>query len=234
MRKTMPKSGKGTTTMTVDHSKRYWHFLNADCRLVYGSRDMVEAGKTYRAIGPLALCNNGMHASERAIDALFYAPGPVVCRVALGGEILVGADKVCARTRTVLWMADASTVLHEFATWAADWILDRLEAKGFPIDPRSRAAPEAKRRWLRGEITDAELDAAGAAAWDAARAAAWNAAGAAARNAAWDAAWGAARAAARDAASAAARAAARAAAGDILNAELTRRLLALAPGDSAE
>jgi hypothetical protein len=30
-------------------------------------------------------------------------------------------------------------------------------------------AIEAKRKWLRGEITDDELDAARAAAWDAAR-----------------------------------------------------------------
>ncbi len=29
---------------------------------------------------------NGLHACRRALDALIYAPGPVVCRVRLGGE----------------------------------------------------------------------------------------------------------------------------------------------------
>ena len=74
-------------------------------------------------------------------------------------------------------------------------------------DPRSIAAIEAKRKWLRGEITDAELYAARAAAWDAAtaaasraaRAAASDAARAAARAAAWYAAWDTAMAAERNA-----------------------------------
>jgi hypothetical protein len=66
-------------------------------------------------------------------------------------------------------------------------------------DPRSVAALDTRERWLRGEATDEEMDAARAAAW-----AAWAAAGAAcaaaaaARAAAWaaarDAAWAAERA----------------------------------------
>ena len=95
-------------------------------------------------------------------------------------------------------------ILHEFACRCAEYALSFADKP----DPRSIAAIEAKRKWLRGEIKDKELraarDAAGAAAWDAARAAAWDAARAAAR----DAARAAARAAARDAAWAAARAAA--------------------------
>jgi len=63
-------------------------------------------------------------------------------------------------------------------------------------DPRSIAAIEAKRKWLRGEITDKELDAARAAARDVA----WDVARTAANAAAWDAANAAANAAARYAA----------------------------------
>ena len=66
-------------------------------------------------------------------------------------------------------------------------------------DPRPQAAIDAKRAWLRGEISAAAWDAASAAAWDAA----WDAASAAASAAAWDAAWDAAWAAASDAARAA-------------------------------
>lgn len=77
-------------------------------------------------------------------------------------------------------------ILHEFACRCAEYALSFVASP----DPRSIAAIVAKRKWLRGEITDAELDAACDAAWDAA----WAAAGAAAR-AAW-AAWDAARAAA--------------------------------------
>jgi hypothetical protein len=61
-------------------------------------------------------------------------------------------------------------------------------------DPRTWAAIEAKRKWLRGEIDNKQLSAAEAAASAAAEAAA-SAARAAASAAAWDAAWDAATAA---------------------------------------
>ena len=75
-------------------------------------------------------------------------------------------------------------ILHEFACRCAEYALSFVDNP----DPRSIAAIEAKRKWLRGEITDKELDAARAAAGAAPRAAAWAAASAAARNAAWYAA----------------------------------------------
>ena len=112
-------------------------------------------------------------------------------------------------------------ILHEFACRCAEYALSFVKNP----DPRSIAAIEAKRKWLRGKITDAELDAARdaaryaardaasraardaviAAASCAERAAAW----AAASNAAWTAAWAAALYAAMDAAMDAAMAAAR-------------------------
>ena len=108
--------------------------------------------------------------------------------------------------------------LHEFACVCAERALSRVKNP----DPRSVAAIEAKRAWLKGEISDAELAAARAAAWDAENAAAWAAASDAAWDAVRDAAWAAAMAAARDAgwdaASDAARAAARAAASDAASA----------------
>ena len=67
-------------------------------------------------------------------------------------------------------------MLHEFACRCAEYALSFVESP----DPRSIAAIEAKRKWLRGEITDAELYAA----WYAARYAAWVAAQDAARAAA--------------------------------------------------
>ena len=212
-----------------------WHFLSADRRLRWGSRsrEVVEAGQTYRAEGPLALCANGMHASTRELDALIYAPGPVVCRVELLGERLDGGDKSCARERRVLWIADATAGLHAFACAVAMDALHLTEARGARVDPRSWVAIETKRRWLRGEATDAELhaawsaarsaalsaalsaeSAAQSAAQSAARSAAWSAESAArsaAQSAAWSAAQSAAQSAARSAAWSAALSAARSA-----------------------
>ena len=105
-------------------------------------------------------------------------------------------------------------ILHEFACRCAEYALSFVDNP----DPRSIAAIDAKRKWLRGEIKDKELRAARAAARDAARDAARAAARAAAWDAAWDAAgaaaWAAAWDAAWDAAGAAAGAAARDAAWD--------------------
>lgn len=128
-------------------------------------------------------------------------------------------DEVDAEDRLWLVLREElidAPILHEFACRCADRAIARI---GKP-DSRSVAAIEAKRKWLRGEISDDELDAA----WDAAlaaakyaaraaaRAAAMAAARAAARDAAWAAAMDAAWAAARGAAWAAVRAAAMAAA----------------------
>jgi hypothetical protein len=191
-----------------------WHFLSEDRHTGYSPRVLVETGQTLTHDGPLELCESGLHASVRAIDALQFAPGPIICRVKLGGEMKHDNDKSVARERTVLWMFDAANVLHEMACCSAT---AALLIAGVD-DPRSWTAIEAKRAWLRGEIDDAQLaaawdaardaagDAAGdaawdagrAAAWDATRAAAWDAARDAAGDAAWAAAWDAARAAAWD------------------------------------
>ena len=87
-------------------------------------------------------------------------------------------------------------VLHEYACRCAEYALTFVREP----DSRSIAAIEAKRKWLRGEISNDDLTAARAAAWDAAWDAACDAAWAAwdaACDAAYDAAWDAAQAAAR-------------------------------------
>src|SRR5262249_11774337 len=96
-----------------------WHFLPDNGRLRYGARELVEVGKPSSATGTLGMCTNGMHASKKALHALEYAPGSIVCRVALSGQLLSDTDKICARRRRVLAMGDASTLLHEFACWCA-------------------------------------------------------------------------------------------------------------------
>jgi len=181
-----------------------WHFLPEDKRLRYGTREVVEVGKPLKVAGKLKLCEWGLHASRRAIDALTYAPISEkklwACRVRLRGELIESEDKAVAPEREVLWMVDATKALHLFACRVAE---DAFTKYGNG-DPRSLAAIRAKRDRLENKITDKELAAAEAAAWAAARAAAWAeaAAWAAAEAAAWAAAraaaaWAAARAAAK-------------------------------------
>lgn len=67
-------------------------------------------------------------------------------------------------------------ILHEFACRCAERALSRIDKP----DERSVAAIEAKRKWMRGELSDSDLSAASDAAW----AAAWAAERAAAKYAA--------------------------------------------------
>lgn len=164
-------------------SVQAWHFVKEDLTLRDGQK--VKAGRVYKlpkGTEPV-LCHTGYHASMRAIDALNYAPGPIVCRVELRGQVVEDTDKLVATERKVLWLADASKTLRLFACDEAAWALKRFVPNP---DPRSVEAIRVARKYAHGKATDAEL----AAAWAAARDAAWDATPAAA--------WDAARAAARD------------------------------------
>ena len=193
-----------------------WHFVRDDKRLGYGDNRIVKVGRTHKVKGEPVLCNHGLHASVRLIDAMDHASSSILTRVELGGVIIRGDDKVVATERTVLWMGDISDLLHKFACDEAERALKARKV----TDKRAWNAIKTKRLWLQGKATDVELAAARAAA----RAAAWDATRAAARAAAWDAAWDAARDAARAAAWDAARDAARAAAWDAQNRRLTARV----------
>ena len=144
-----------------------WHFLPYDRRMRYHDSMLVEPGYIYTAHGPLKMCRWGMHASVRAIDALGYAPGSIVCRVRVWGDIERCKDKLVARHREVLWMADAKRALWLFACDVAV----RACANADVTDPDILAAPATRRRWLDGEATGDEMSAA----WSAARSAAWSA-----------------------------------------------------------
>jgi hypothetical protein len=78
--------------------------------------------------------------------------------------------------------------LHKIAIYAAKLVLPIFEEK-YPDDKRLRQAIEAKKKWLRGKISDEELNIASDTAW-AASYAAWTASDAA-NDVAWAAAWAA-------------------------------------------
>jgi len=138
-----------------------WHFLPDDGKLRYPPHTKVEVGQTLTCDGPPSLCKHGFHACRRAIDALYYAPDALACRVIVGGEIREGTDKIVGTQRTVVAMADATMLLHAFACDVAEKALDECGDD----DPRSRRAIEVKRLWIAGKATDSELDDVVDAAW---------------------------------------------------------------------
>lgn len=141
-----------------------WHFC-AEPRLANGDGRPVVVGEWLEVEPPIVPCERGLHLSVRAIDALQYAPGAMVQRVAADGVIVehgTPVDKLACSRRRCLWIADATRTLREFARSCA---LDVIHAWN---------APEAVRRYL--ETGDESLRAA---AWNTARDAAWGTARAA-------------------------------------------------------
>jgi len=200
-----------------------WHFLPNDKKLFYkhnGKRIKVRKGQVLRCDpNKMVPCRYGLHGSSKPLDALSYAKGPIVCRTKHSGKILYHGnpvDKLCSEVREILWWADASQILREFARRCALEVVHLWDAPDVVIKYL-----ETGDESIRAAAWDAAW-AARDAAWDAARDAAW-----AARDAAWDAAW-----AARDAAGDAARDAAGDAAREKQNKQLHKMLLSLKPKES--
>lgn len=106
-----------------------WHFLPADRKLFYELRTLVRVGsvmRLHKSIDPWA-CNAGFHASKKAVDAVQFGRGPVICRVELRGKMDERKDKAAAQERKCLWMANATGVLREYAIWLLKLVGKRLE-----------------------------------------------------------------------------------------------------------
>ena len=149
-----------------------WHF-SAAATLANGDGRAIRLGDTLTVEGQIHPCYHGLHGSASALDALRYAPGPILWRCALGGAIVPHGDpvdKYAASERTaVAGGVDVTPMLRDFARQCA---LDVVHLWDCP--------PIVKEYLTTGD--ESLWAAAWAAAWDAARAAAW------------DAAWGAQRA----------------------------------------
>lgn len=203
---------------------QYWHFALDSRRTRYDDKPIV-IGQTMKVSPPIEMCERGLHASKRAIDALQYAPGAYVCLVTLGGEVIHGNDKSVATERTVIAAADATELLFRFSM---DVAARAMQAVGWEHED-SWNALSIREAHIQSLADDRDLSAAVVAAHAAAASAPGPAAWYAARYAARCAAESAAESAARYAS----RYAARYAAGGLpvelqaQNDELERRLLIL-------
>ena len=92
-----------------------WYFSGIDKKLRYGDGRTIDAGRTHKFKGQPVLCEAGLHGSVKPLDALNYAPGPVVWCVELSGYMDIGKDKIAATERKYLWGYDATNVLRAFA-----------------------------------------------------------------------------------------------------------------------
>lgn len=203
-----------------------WYFSDQSKQLRYGDGRQIRAGRTHKVKGELELCQNGLHASRNILDALSYAPGPVIWRVELGGEIIRGKDKLCASERTYLWGYDATAVLRAFARKCALdvvhlWGAPEAVARYIKTGAEPVGAASARYAWIAASIGASDWAARAARAAEAAVEAAM-----AARGASWDDSWAGADGAGADASAAASAAnGGDVTAGNAAREKQTRRLL---------
>jgi hypothetical protein len=153
--------------------KAWW--FSSGYTLPYRDGRPIEIGTTHTVEGEVIPCKNGLHGSKRLLDAVGYAPGPIVWRVKQHGEIVTQGDKQASSKRTYLaGGVDISPVLREFARSCALDVIDQWDA------------PDVVVQYLEtGDETlrDAAQSAAWYAAWSVAESAAWYAARSAAQSA---------------------------------------------------
>jgi hypothetical protein len=196
-----------------------WYFSDESKKLRYGDGREIKLGVTHEVDVAPVLCARGLHGSVRILNALEYAPGPIVWRVELSGDMDVGKDKIAATRRE--YIAGGVNVEHILRRFARKCALDVINLWN---------APNVVVQYLKTGDEDLR-----AAAWEASRAASRAAAGeasraaarGASRAAAWGAAWGASQAASRAAAGEASRAAAWKAVWVALKEKQNKRLTAM-------
>ena len=152
-----------------------YHFSNQDCLCRYGDGRKIVAGETLTVDCEPILCERGLHASPRIIDALDYAPDFMLWEVELGGTVIHDKDKSVATKRTALWGFYAKDVI---LAWTRRVALDALTkywdtTKLGPIDPvildflrtgnNARAASAAANAFYAAAGAAADAAAAGAA-----------------------------------------------------------------------
>jgi hypothetical protein len=131
-----------------------YHFTSATLR---NGEPIPKPGVWLVHTGEISPCSSGLHASVKVFDALTYAPGPMLHKVILAGELQPHGDpvdKYVGRKRKILATIDATQLLWDFARWCALSVADKWDC------------PPTVRKYL--ETGDETLRAA---AWDAAWAA---------------------------------------------------------------
>lgn len=89
-----------------------WHFVDETLK---DGRPVPADGERLTHAGPVSLCEGGLHASERVIDALKFAAGNIICRVECDAVGERQSDKFVCGARTIVWRIDGDEVLRAFA-----------------------------------------------------------------------------------------------------------------------
>lgn len=151
-----------------------WHFIKNDYHLAYDLSHIICAeGLLSTVEPPLIAGQRGLHASPSIHQAIVSAPGTVLCRVELSGEVIEnsnnGRNTLCAQKRYVHQMMEVSGFLEGLQCRVILEYLKSLENVDISKEARDKVttcveAVKAKAQYLRQRVTRDELEKAVAAA----------------------------------------------------------------------
>ena len=158
---------------------RAYYFSGKDKRLRYGDNRLIQEGETHTVDCEPVLCEQGLHGSIKALDALKHAPDTYLWIVEIEGDVQIREDKICGKSRTYIKGFDAEELLRSFACKQA--LINIEKIKPYCSDEQYNTILT----YLHGDYTvRSAAETAAESAETAARSAAW----AAVETAAWAAA----------------------------------------------
>jgi hypothetical protein len=177
--------------------KEYYFFSNENKRLGYGDNRIIKLGRTHKVKCEPILCEQGLHASARPLDALQYANSAIIWKVTLGGKVIHGDDKSCATERTYIKGGiDISETLRKFARMCALDVVHLWDAPDVVVEYLKTGDEDLRASaWGAAAAATSVRVPAMTLAWDSAMTSTWEATSAVAM--ARDSAWASARALAR-------------------------------------
>jgi lysyl-tRNA synthetase class I len=129
-------------------NKTLWKSFKADFQTNHGPFP-AKIGEWAKVRGPIKCCNNGFHASKRAINAMQFVNCEIIALVEVRGESDHENDKTAhaeMRIKKAYKWTKRDSV--ELAVFAAEQVIKKYEKK-YPNDDRPRKAIEAAKEWLK-------------------------------------------------------------------------------------
>ena len=122
-----------------------YYFSNESRRLRYGDERPISIGVTHTVEGPLRLCSNGLHYSNRAYFALRAGPGTVLWIIEPGDKVVTDGYKSASNSRTYIdggidirpliidWVKDC---YHDLAQVHSEKYGTHFFSESSPYEPR--------------------------------------------------------------------------------------------------
>ena len=125
-----------------------YHFTGSKLR---DGRDVPAIGEWLEHEGLVLLCQSGLHASRTPFQALSFAPGFQLHKVAIDGIVAETDDKLVATKRKIIASLDAKEIILSFARKQALSVIHLYDC------------PQVLREWLETGDPAKQKDASAAA-----------------------------------------------------------------------